>query len=331
MNRRLSLEERHSLAEQRAARQRELLEQAATLHQQIAERAQEYAQIAADDPRTPPTERIGAQIDRLSAAALALELAARLLQTDDPDSQPIRNGQPQPSARELHAELGSALGRWYRAGAGWWEARTVWRPRIAIEHDPDTREIEINVAWWPFGPYFYRHWRQEGKQHTQYLGTERPDDYPQDTDLPLPEPQPISDLGPLVVQGRDLARRLQTTLDQATGKQHQQRVRHALRRAIQRTLRRLRAEGHQPPTESTDEEAQAPASTGDEQAQTPSLPPLQSVLVGRSTKAHLTIDNQITLCGFHLDTITSPAPSFIELHDCPRCAQQARAIGYILP
>lgn len=269
---------------------------------------------------------IAAQLDRLSAAQIALDLAARLLQTDDPDSQPIHDGQAQPSARELHADLGAALGRWYRAGAGWWEARTVWRPRIEIERNPDTKELTIEVVWWPFGPYFYRHWRQEGKQHTRYYGTEIPDDYPQDADLPLPEPQPITDLGPLVMQARALMEQLQIALEETTGKQHRQRLRRALRRASQRIRRRLRAEKHQPPTESTDE---PPAST-DDQAQEPALPPLQSVLVGRSTKAHLTLDNQITLCGFHLDAITTAAPSFIEHHDCPRCAQQARALGYSL-
>ncbi len=319
-------EKRQELAQQRATRRHELLEQATSLRQQIAAQAQACAQIANDEPRTPPTERNAAQIDRLSAAALALDLAARLLQTDDPDSQPISQGQAQPSARELHADLGEKLGRWYRAGAGWWEARTVWRPRIEIERNPDTKELTIEVVWWPFGPYFYRHWRQEGKQHTQYLGTEQPDDYPQDADLPLPEPQPITDLGPLVVQARALMGRLQHALDQGGSKPHQQKLRRALRRASQRTLRRLRAEKHEPPAASADE---PPASTG-EQEQAPALPPLQSVLVGRSTKAHLTLDNQITLCGFHLDAITTLAPSFVELHDCPRCARQARTLGYTL-
>ena len=112
---------------------------------------------------------------------------------------------------------------------------------------------------------------------------------------------------------------LQHALEQATGKQHRQRLRRTLRRASQRTLRRLRAENRQSPAESADEQEQAP-----------SQPPLQSVLVGRSTKAHLTLDNQTTLCGYHLDSITSPAPSFIEHHDCPRCAQQARNLGYSL-
>ena len=158
-----SWEERQELAQQRASRRHELLDQASSLRQQIATQAQTCAQIAADEPRTPATERIAAQLDRLSAAQLALDLAARLLQTDDPDSQPIHDGQAQPSARELHADLGEKLGRWYRAGAGWWEARTVWRPRIAIERDPDTKEIEVSIQWWPYGPYFYRHWRQEGK------------------------------------------------------------------------------------------------------------------------------------------------------------------------
>lgn len=114
--------------------------------------------------------------------------------------------------------------------------------------------------------------------------------------------------------------RLQIALEQESSKQHRQRLRRTLRRASQRTLRRLRAEQHEPPAVSADEQAQAPA-----------LPPLQSVLVGRSTKAHLTLDNRTTLCGYHLDSITTAAPSFIEHHDCPRCAQQARQIGYSLP
>jgi len=49
------------------------------------------------------------------------------------------------------------------------------------------------------------------------------------------------------------------------------------------------------------------------------------------THHHHPKDKVTTLCGFHLDAITTPAPNFIELHDCPRCAQQARAIGYTLP
>jgi hypothetical protein len=248
-------EERQELAQQRAARQRELLEQAITLRQQIATQADGCAQIASEPPRTPPTERIAAQIDRLSAAQIALDLAARLLQVDDPDSQPIQGGQAQPSARELHATLGERLGRWYRAGAGWWEARTVWRPRIEIERDPDTKELRIEVVWWPFGPYFYRHWRQEGKQHTRYYGTDMPDDYPQDADLPLPEPQPITDLGSLVVQARALIGRLQHALDQGGSRPRQQRLRRTLRRASQRMLRRLRAEKHEPPEAGADDQA----------------------------------------------------------------------------
>ena len=31
-----------------------------------------------------------------------------------------------------------------------------------------------------------------------------------------------------------------------------------------------------------------------------------------------------------LDISTTPAPNFVEHHDCPRCAQQARQIGYVL-
>jgi hypothetical protein len=53
--------------------------------------------------------------------------------------------------------------------------------------------------------------------------------------------------------------------------------------------------------------------------------------MGASTKAHLTMDNIITLCRYHLDSITTKAPSFLEAHDCRRCAQQARALGYSLP
>jgi hypothetical protein len=116
---------------------------------------------------------------------------------------------------------------------------------------------------------------------------------------------------------------------QATGKQYQQRVRHALRRAIQRTLHRLPAEGHQPPAPNADDQAQEPAESADEPTP-PALPALQSILVGASTKAHLTLDNQITLYGYHLDSITTIAPSFVEHHDCRRCAQQARALGYSL-
>src|SRR5262249_29394622 len=148
-----------------------------------------------------------------------------------------------------------------------------------------------------------------------------PDDYPQDADLPLPEPQPIADLGPLVQQARALMGRLQIALDQGGSKPRQQQLRRALRRASQRTLRRLRAEKHQPPAENADD-----------QAPTPSPPPLQSVLVGAGSKAHLTIDNQTTLCGrsFNNNIITT-VPTFVEHHDCPRCAQQARAMGYSLP
>lgn len=266
MKRRSTWKERRLLAEERATRHRELLDQAANLRQQIAARAQQCALLATDTARTPPTKRVAVQIDRLSAAQFALDLAARLLQVDDPDRQPISDGLTQPSARELHSALGERLGRWYRAGSGWWEARTVWRPRIEITHTPDTHEIEIKLAWWPYGPYFYRHWRQEGQQQTEYFGINMPDEFPQDADLVLPEPRPIGEIGPLAVQARALVKHLQIALEQATGKQRQQRLRRAIRRASQRTLRRLRAENRQPPVSNTDEQAQESVSNADEEA-----------------------------------------------------------------
>jgi hypothetical protein len=118
MRRRLTIGEREELAAERARRQQELLDEAAVLRGSIAERAQVCTWLAQRDRRRPVRERVGAQLERLSAAQLALDLAARLLQVDDPDRQSISGGEAQPSAHELHAQLNEHLGRWYRMGEG---------------------------------------------------------------------------------------------------------------------------------------------------------------------------------------------------------------------
>jgi hypothetical protein len=188
-------------------------------------------------------ERVAAQVERLAAAQLALDLALRLLQVDDPDRQPISGGEAQPSARELHVQLNERLGRWYRMGEGWWEARIVWRPRIQVVRDPDTQHAAIAVMWYPFGPYYYRHWRQDGRQQTKYLGRDRPNGFPLEDDIELPAPEPSGEVGWLVAEARSLAQRVQDDLDAAAGKSRRaQRLQRVLRRALRRAQRRLRAE-----------------------------------------------------------------------------------------
>jgi hypothetical protein len=195
MRRRLTIAEREELVAERARRQQELLDEAATLRRSIAERAQACARLAQRDRRRPVRERVAAQVERLGAAQLALDLAARLLQVDDPDHQPIAGGEAQPSPRELHVQLSERLGRWYRMGEGWWEARIMWRPRIQVVRDPETKQATIGVVWYPFGPYYYRHWRQDGRQQTKYLGRDRPAGFPVEEDRELPEPEPIGEVG----------------------------------------------------------------------------------------------------------------------------------------
>jgi hypothetical protein len=243
MRRRLTIAEREELAAERARRQQELLDEAAALRGSIAERAQVCARLAQRDRRRPTRERIGAQVERLSAAQLALDLALRLLQVDDPDRQPIVSGEAQPSVRELHTQLSERLGRWYRAGEGWWEARIVWRPRIQVVRDPETTRATIEVMWYPFGPYYYRHWRQDGKQQTKYLGRDRPNGFPVEEDIELPAPEPSGEVGWLVMEARELAQHLQDELDAAPVKSRRaQRLQRVLRRALQRAQRRLRGE-----------------------------------------------------------------------------------------
>jgi hypothetical protein len=164
-----------------------------------------------------------------------------VLQVDDPD-------QHQPSARELHRDLGTALGRWYRAGAGWWEARIVWQPKLIFDRDPESGDLrDLDLTWHPYSPYFYRHWRADGQQHTQYLGTAPPDDYLEAADPTLPAPERITELHPLTEQARALAQRLLAARDQAHAPLRRQRLTRARQRAARRTLRRFRAENRPPP------------------------------------------------------------------------------------
>ena len=65
----------------------------------------------------------------------------------------------------------------------------MWRRTISVVPNPDptnNRKVVL-LQWKPNGLYFYHHWRQEGRQHTQYLGHERPADFPEE-DTPPHDP-----------------------------------------------------------------------------------------------------------------------------------------------
>jgi hypothetical protein len=50
----------------------------------------------------------------------------------------------------------------------------------------------------PFGPYYYRHWRAEGRQQTEYFGRKRPEGFPDEDDIAeVPEARPVAPLSAL--------------------------------------------------------------------------------------------------------------------------------------
>ena len=225
--------ERAARARQQAQRQAELLGLADALRAEIAHVGRDLALVAFDPGGEPPSERVAAQLARLEAARAAAQLARLLVEVDAPDR-----------AVTLAAELQAALGRWRRASEGWWEARIVWRPRVRIDLDAATGQIALAVVMHPFGPYFYRHWRADGRQQSAYFGRQRPDGFPAEDDIARPtDARPVAPLSALGREALALADRLSVAYNAAErGQERQQRLRRVLRAAGRRVERRLRAE-----------------------------------------------------------------------------------------
>jgi hypothetical protein len=233
MKRLPSFVERAERARQRAQRRAELLDQADALRAEIAQAGRDLALVAFGPGGDPRRERAAAQLARLEAAQSAAQLARLLVEADDPDR-----------AGEVAAQLQAALGRWMRASVGWWEARIVWRPRVVITVDKATGQIALDVVLHPFGPYYYRHWRAEGRQQTAYFGRKRPENFPTEEDIAeVPEARPVAPLSALGREALALAHRLQVAYNAAArGQELRKRLRRLLRAAGRRVERRLRAE-----------------------------------------------------------------------------------------
>ncbi|RRR75218.1 MAG: hypothetical protein EI684_05280 [Candidatus Viridilinea halotolerans] len=227
----LTREGRLELARARAKRRQALLDQAESLRQEVAQLARDCAAAAFGPGDEPRQERVGALLFRMEAACAALHMAREILRQDDPST-----------LGEWPSRLQAALGRWSKASAGWWEARFVRRPRVMISEDRATGAIHVEVTYRTFGPYFYRHWREDGKQHSRYYGKEPPDDYPADEDVPEPPPpQPVLPASLLSCEAAALVERLRL-LVQSAQEEQRQRLRRTLRVAGRRLERRLRAD-----------------------------------------------------------------------------------------
>jgi hypothetical protein len=235
MRRLPSLAERAERARQRAQRRAELLAQADALRGDLAQVGRDLALVAFGPGDEPRLERATAQLARLEAANAAAQLARLLVEVDEPNA-----------VEGVAAQLHAALGRWRRASEGWWEARIVWRPRLEITLDKATGRVEIAVVSQPFGPYYYRHWRQEGRQHTEYFGRQRPEGFPDEDDVEVPVASPLVPVSPLGRDALALANRLQLAFNAAEGQAERERLRRLLRAAGRRVERRLRAERSAP-------------------------------------------------------------------------------------
>lgn len=232
MRRLPTYEERAKLRQAREQRRRELLAQADQVRAEVAQLARDCAAASFGPGDEPRQERVEAQLVRLEAARAALQLALQLVEQDDPEQ-----------LGDLPDRLQAALGRWKRSSEGWWEARIVHRPRLLITKDQDTGQVRISVVMMPFGPYFYRHWRQEGKQHTQYLTRQRPKDFPADQEVPeLPEPAPLVPVSQLGREALVLADQLAGLHNAEADEDRRRRLRRLLKAAGRRVERRLRAE-----------------------------------------------------------------------------------------
>ncbi|HEU4325294.1 MAG TPA: hypothetical protein VFS21_19280 [Roseiflexaceae bacterium] len=166
--------ERRERAQRRTQRHAELRLFGDIARQELEQLASRVARVAAQ-PQQVADERLAAQLDRLAAARAALELAEQLLQVDR-DDEPAEEGGP--TAIERQTQLMRAMGRWRWSSNGWWEVRWVPRPLVAVDEDWRTRQIAVAVQWVIHGPYFYYHWREEGRKETRYHGLEPPDDAP---------------------------------------------------------------------------------------------------------------------------------------------------------
>ncbi|PDV98966.1 hypothetical protein [Candidatus Chloroploca asiatica] len=229
MSRTLHRQERARRANERAKRRRDLLTQAEQVRADLARTARDCAMFAFGPGDEPRAERLDAHLARLEAAHAALRLAHIVLTEDHPAH-----------LGPLPDELQAALGRWKRASEGWWEARLIWRLRLQITVDPTTNRLSLTLVLRPFGPYYYRHWRQEGTQHTQYLGRKRPDDYPEDQEvLELPPPEPVAPGSALGQEAIALAERLAVRYNTTEDIAQRQRVLRVLRAAGRRVERRV--------------------------------------------------------------------------------------------
>ena len=233
MKRLPSYPERAERARQRAQRRAELRDQADALRAEISQAGRDLAVVAFGLGGEPRRERAAAQIARLEAARSAAQLARLLVDVDDPDR-----------ASEVVAQIQAALGRWRRASEGWWEARIVWRPRVQITVDNATGQMSVDVVMHPFGPYYYRHWRAEGRQQTAYFGRKRPEGFPDEEDMAeVPEARPVAPVSALGREALALLNRLQIAYNVTErGQERRQRLRRLLRAAGRRVERRLRAE-----------------------------------------------------------------------------------------
>jgi len=224
--------ERAELARVRAERRRELLDQADQMRGEIAQLARDCVALTFGPGEEPGRERVDAQLARLEAARAAAQLLRLLIEVDDPAQ-----------LGDLPDQLQAAMGRWKRASEGWWEARIVERPKLLITKDKATGQVRIDVVMWPFGPYYYRHWRQEGRQHTLYLGKKRPPNLPERQEVPaIPEPRPLALVSRLGREALALAEQLAVRSNVEQDAARQRRLRRLLRAAGRRVERRLRAE-----------------------------------------------------------------------------------------
>lgn len=231
MARRLTKADRAALARERAERRQAILDQADALRAEAALLARDCAAAAfgpVDDPRQ---DRLDALLARLDLARAALALARSAINHDDPDD-----------LGEHPAALQSALGRWKRASAGWWEARFVRRPKLLITQDPYTGELRLDLVSWSYGPYFYRLWRQDGQQHSEYFGRTVPDGFPLDQYLAPPDPEPVAVRSSLAQEALALAERLAALTASAGDAERKRRLHRLVKRAGRRVERRVRAE-----------------------------------------------------------------------------------------
>ncbi|HEU4326903.1 MAG TPA: hypothetical protein VFS21_27435 [Roseiflexaceae bacterium] len=219
--------ERRERAQRRAQRHAELRLFGTLARQELEHLASRVAHAAAL-PQQVADERLAAQLDRLAAARAALELAEQLLQVDR-DDEPAGEGGP--TAVERQKVLEQAMGRWRRSSNGWWEVRWVPRPLVAVDEDRRTRQIAIVVQWVIHGPYYYFHWREEGRKETRYHGVEPPDDAPW-AEPELPTAIDEAQLSPLTQKALRLARRLAALAGRP-------RLPRARRAALRRRLRRV--------------------------------------------------------------------------------------------